>query len=302
MKDKLLTKINNLKEKKKAVILAHNYQEDEIQDLADYTGDSLGLSRKAADSTAEVIVFCGVEFMAESAAILSPDKTVLLPERNAGCPMAEMMSIEDLRELKKEYPEATVVCYVNSSAAVKAESDVCCTSSNAVNIVEKLASQQIIFVPDRNLGHYVAQKTDKEIICDVGYCPTHCRVNPVDIEQVREIHPTAEVVVHPECDPAVVEAADFVGSTAQIIDYAQETTAKKIVVGTEMGILHKLQQDNPNKAFYILNQGLICQNMKLTTVNDIVEALENMEYQITVPQEIRSKAQSALNKMLELSN
>ena len=302
MKDELLTKINDLKEKRNAVVLAHNYQEDEIQDVADYTGDSLGLSRKAAASTAEVIVFCGVEFMAESAAILSPDKTVLLPERNAGCPMAEMMSIEDLRELKAEHPEATVVCYVNSSAAVKAESDVCCTSSNAVDIVKNLASQQIIFVPDRNLGHYVAQKTDKEIICDVGYCPTHCRVKAADIRQVRDIHPEAEVVVHPECDPGVVAAADFVGSTAQIINYAQEITTEKIVVGTEMGILHKLQQDNPNKTFYILNQGLICQNMKLTTANDIVEALEKMEYQITVSQEIRNKAQSALNKMLELSN
>lgn len=302
MKEKLVAKINNLKKKRDAVILAHNYQEDEIQDLADYTGDSLGLSRKAANLEAETIVFCGVKFMAESAAILSPDKTVLLPERNAGCPMAEMMSIDDLRELKTEYPEATVVCYVNSSAAVKAESDVCCTSSNAVDIVESLDSEKIIFVPDKNLGNYVAQKTDKEIICDLGYCPTHCRVKEVDIKQVRDIHPEAKVVVHPECDPEVVKAADFVGSTAQIIDYAQKTDTEKIVVGTEMGILHKLQQDNPNKTFYILSQGLICQNMKLTTVSDIVEALENMNYQITVPKEIRSKAQEALNRMLKLSN
>jgi quinolinate synthase len=302
MNKDVFAKINQLKEEKDAVILAHNYQEDEIQDLADYTGDSLGLSRKAANLEEEIIVFCGVDFMAESAAILAPNKTVLLPEKNANCPMAEMISIDNLRQIKKEYPEATVVCYVNSSAAVKAESDVCCTSSNAVEIVEKVASEQIIFVPDKNLGDYVKQRTDKEIISDMGYCPTHCRVNPTDIEQSRELHPNAEIVVHPECDPDVVAGADFVGSTAQIVEYAKKSDASKIIVGTEMGLLYKLQEDNPNKTFYILNQGLICQNMKMTTADNVLLALEEMEYQIEVPDQIRGQAQVALDEMLKLSS
>ncbi|MGM0502677.1 MAG: quinolinate synthase NadA [Bacillota bacterium] len=302
MKDELIAKIKRLKEEKNAVVLAHNYQEDQIQDIADYTGDSLGLSRKAANLEEEVIVFCGVDFMAESAAILSPEKKVLLPERNAGCPMAEMISIEDLRIIKEDYPEAVVICYVNSSAAVKAESDICCTSSNAVEIVKKVDSEQIIFVPDKNLGDYVQQYTDKEIIKDIGYCPTHCRAKLTDINQVRKIYPNAVIAVHPECNPEVVEAADFVGSTAQIIDFAQETANQKIVVGTEMGILYKLQEDNPDKTFYILNQGLICHNMKMTTVEDVYLALKEMQYQITVPEEIRNQAQRALDKMLEYSS
>ena len=301
MEENLITKINSLKEEKNAVILAHNYQEDDIQELADYTGDSLGLSRKAANSEAEVIVFCGVKFMAESAAILSPAKTILLPDQNAGCPMAEMISVEELQELKEEYPAAAVVCYVNSSAAVKAESDVCCTSSNAVEIVKQVESERVIFVPDKNLGDYVDRQTEKEIIYDVGYCPTHCRAEIEDINQARDLYPQAKVVVHPECSPEVVDGADFVGSTAQIIDYVQRTSAEEVVVGTEKGILYRLREDNPAKNFYLLTDDLICENMKLTRGEDIARALEDMSYQITVKAEVRDRAEQALNKMLKLS-
>ncbi|WP_408956300.1 quinolinate synthase NadA [Natroniella sp. ANB-PHB2] len=301
MKSKLIKKINRLKKEKNAVILAHNYQIEEVQAIADYTGDSLGLSQKAADIEEDIIVFCGVDFMAESAAILAPNKTVLLPEINAGCPMAEMITAEKLREKKKEYPDAAVVCYVNSSAAVKAESDICCTSSNAVEVVKAVSNKQILFVPDQNLGHYVSQQTDKEIILWDGYCITHHRMLPEYITEVREAHPKAPIIVHPECRPEVVELADFVGSTGQITKYAQESNAETIIVGTEMGILYKLRLQNPDQNFYLLNQGLICQNMKLTSLENIAEALEKMQYRIEVDNQTRIKAQEALDKMLEIN-
>ncbi|MBM7624967.1 quinolinate synthase NadA [Sporohalobacter salinus] len=302
MASKLPARITKLKEEKNAIILAHNYQLDEVQAIADYTGDSLGLSQKAAQTEAEVIVFCGVDFMAESAAILSPDKTVLLPAYNAGCPMAEMITVEELQNKKSQHPEAAVVCYVNSSAAIKAESDICCTSSNAVEIVESIASEKIIFVPDKNLGNYVASQTDKEIICWDGYCPTHHRVTAKDVDKVKEAQPQAPVVVHPECRPEVVKTADYVGSTAQILEFASKSNAETIIIGTEQGLFYRLNQANSAQKFYLLNQGLICQNMKLTSLIDIAEALENLQHQITVPEETRIKAQSTLDKMLELSN
>jgi len=301
MKADLVNKINKLKRERNAIILAHYYQIDEIQEIADYTGDSLGLSRKAAETDADVIVFCGVDFMAESAAILSPDKTVLLPERDAGCPMADMVTVDALRKKKQEYPEATVVCYVNSSAEVKAESDVCCTSSNAIDIINAIDNDQILFVPDQNLGHYVSQQTDKEIILWEGFCITHHRVKDDSIHRVRELHPDAEILVHPECRPEVVELADFVGSTAQILKYAKQSEVKKMIIGTEMGILYQLKQDSPDKQFYFLNQGLICQNMKKTALHHVAEALEEMKYQISVDEATRTKAKEALDKMLELS-
>ncbi|TDX48220.1 quinolinate synthase NadA [Orenia marismortui] len=301
MNTELIERIKELKEERNAIIMAHYYQIDEVQAVADYTGDSLGLSRKAAETDAEVIVFCGVDFMAESAAILSPDKTVLLPEIDAGCPMADMVSVDALRQKKAEYPNATVVCYVNSSAAVKAESDICCTSSNAVDIVNSIDNDQILFVPDQNLGNYVSQQTDKEIILWEGFCITHHRVKSNSIEKVRELHSDAEVLVHPECRQKVVELADFVGSTAQILKYAHESKAEKLIVGTEMGILYQLQEDNPNKEFYILNQGLICQNMKKTSLSNVLKALEDNKYQITVEEEVRVGAKRSLDKMLELS-
>ncbi|AGB41099.1 quinolinate synthetase complex, A subunit [Halobacteroides halobius DSM 5150] len=302
MKANLINKINKLKEEQNAIILAHNYQINEVQAIADYTGDSLGLSRTAAQTDAEVIVFAGVDFMAESAAILAPHKKVLLPERNAACPMAEMITVKELRKKKKQYPKAAVVCYVNSSAAVKAESDICCTSSNAVEIVEAIDKEQILFVPDQNLGQYVADRTTKEVILWDGYCRTHHRVRPKDITEVKNAHPQVKIIVHPECKPEVVKLADYVGSTAQILEFAKESNDEKIIVGTEMGILYNLKQNNPDKDFYLLTKALICQNMKMTSLKDIVCALEEMKYQITVDDEIRLKAQSALDKMLELSN
>ncbi|SJZ52506.1 quinolinate synthetase [Selenihalanaerobacter shriftii] len=298
----LVQKIENLKKERNAIILAHNYQIDEVQAIADYTGDSLGLSQKAADIVdAEVIVFCGVDFMAESAAILSPHKTVLLPEQNAGCPMAAMITAEELIMKKKEYPNATVVCYVNSSAEVKAESDICCTSSNAVDIVESLDSDQILFVPDENLGHYVSQRTDKDVVLWEGRCITHHRVKADDFEKVKEAHPKAPIIVHPECRPEVLSAADYVGSTSQILKFANESEADKIIVGTEMGILYRLNNENPDKTFYILNQGLVCKNMKMTSLQHVADALENMQYKVTVDKNIRVKAKEALDRMLEFS-
>ncbi|GAB6098235.1 quinolinate synthase NadA [Halanaerocella petrolearia] len=302
MEVNLNKKINKLKEERNAIILAHNYQIDEVQAIADYTGDSLGLSRKAAEVDEEVILFAGVDFMAESAAILSPNKKVLLPERNAGCPMADMIGVQQLRTKKEEYPEAAVVCYANSSAAVKAESDICCTSSNAVDIVESVDNDQILFVPDQNLGQYVAERTDKEIILWEGYCRTHHRVWAKDIKAVKKIHPNVPIIVHPECRPEVVELADYVGSTAQILDFAQESETEKIIVGTEMGILYRLKEENPSKDFYLLSQSLVCQNMKMTSLVDISLALEEMQYEVTVDEETRVKAQNALDKMLEFSN
>ena len=300
MKKDLIKKIKQLKEEKNAVILAHNYQIGEIQDIADYTGDSLGLSREAANVEEDVIVFCGVDFMAETAAILSPEKTVLLPVNSAECPMAEMVTVDGLREKKEQHPAAAVVCYVNSSAAIKAESDVCCTSSNAVRVVESIPQEEVIFVPDKNLADYVEKQTDKKIIKWEGLCPTHHRVKGTDIKKVREVLPDAPIIVHPECRPEVVAGADFVGSTAQILEFASETSSQTIIIGTEEGIIHRLKKENPGKEFYVLNKGLICQNMKLTSLEDVAWALENMRNQVTVQDSVRLKAQEALDQMLKL--
>lgn len=293
-------KIAGLKAERNAVILAHNYQIEEIQDIADYTGDSFELSRIAADSEASVIVFCGVHFMAESAAILSPDKTVLLPEKAAGCPLADMVSPEALREFKEKHPDAAVATYINSSAAVKAESDICVTSANAVQVINSLAAERVIFVPDCNLAHFVSQRTKKEIIPWHGYCVTHHRVYPADIERARRAHPGAVVIVHPECRPEVVAAADAALGTGGMIRYARETEAREIIVGTEMGIIYRLRKERPDINYYLLSSGLVCPNMKYTTLNTVVSSLENMKNRITVPSEIREKAAQALQRMLEV--
>ena len=292
------SEIIHLKKHRKAIILAHNYQIDEVQEIADYTGDSFGLSKLAASTDAHVIVFCGVHFMAESASILSPNKIVLLPDKNAGCPLADTITAEALREKKKEFPKAAVVCYVNSSAEVKAESNICCTSSNAVNIVNSLEQKQVLFVPDRNLANYVAEKTDKEIIPWDGYCITHHRVKAGDIQKVRQNHPDGVIVVHPECQPDVVALADHVGSTSEILRFARESKSEKIIVGTEMGMLYRLKKENPHKQFYLLSQGLICPNMKMTSLPKIKDALETMEPQIKVDGSVRQAAYKALNRML----
>ncbi|MHB1128193.1 MAG: quinolinate synthase NadA [Bacillota bacterium] len=290
--------IKRLKKERNAIILAHNYQSEEIQAIADYVGDSFGLSQTAASAKEEVIVFCGVHFMAESAAILSPEKTVLLPEKYAGCPLADMINEDDLFRKKQEYPDAAVVCYINSSAAVKAESDICCTSSNAVQVVNSLRERRVLFVPDGNLAHWVAGQTDKEVIPWEGYCTTHNRVTLEDILQVKEAHPDAMVLVHPECRPEVVAEADFAGSTSAIIKTARETDATKIVVGTEMGVIYRLRKDSPDKRFYLLSPGLICPNMKMTNLNKVAIALETLTPRITVSPEVRQGALRALERML----
>ncbi|MBA7622524.1 Quinolinate synthase A [subsurface metagenome] len=296
----LLEKILNLKKSRNAIFLVHNYQLGEIQDIADSVGDSLELSQKAAKTDADVIVFCGVHFMAETAAILCPDKTVLLPDLHAGCPMADMITVKRLREKKKEHPGAKVVCYVNTSAAVKAESDICCTSANAVTIVEKLPdNEEIIFVPDQYLGSHAAAQTGREMILWPGFCPTHVRIQPGDITRLKEEYPRAKVVVHPECRPEITALADAVLSTGGIIRFARETDAEEIIVGTEIGILYRLRKENPGKRFIPVSEQAVCPTMKLTTLETVLWSLENMAHQVKVPERIRTKAKAAVDKMLE---
>ena len=297
----LKKEIRELLARRNAVLLAHNYQRDEIQEIADITGDSLGLSQEAARSGAEVIVFCGVHFMAESAAILSPAKTVLLPRMDAGCPMADMITADDLRAWRAAHPGAAVVTYVNSSAEVKALSDVCCTSGNAVNVVRSIPPETEIFmVPDRNLAHYVAKISGRRLSWWDGYCPTHERLTVADTARARKAHPDALLVVHPECRPEVVAMADAVLSTSGMYGYCRRSTAKEFVVGTEMGILYRLRKENPGKKFHLASRALLCPNMKLTTLEDIRDALETLSPVVTVPREIREKARAALEAMLRV--
>jgi len=295
----LADRIEELKKQRNAIILAHNYQIGEVQDMADYVGDSLGLSQKAAGSGADVIVFCGVSFMAETASILCPDKTVLMPDVRAGCPMANMITAEALRALRRKHPEATVVCYVNTTAEVKAESDICCTSSNAVRIVESIAGSEVISVPDKYLAHYVSTKTEKKIIPWNGFCPTHVKILPEHILKQKELHPEAEVMVHPECTPSVICLADEVLSTGGMCRYAQESEAREMIVGTEVGILHRLRKENPDKSFYPASDSAVCPNMKLTTLEKVLWSLQDMKHEIRVRQDIRIKARKAVDKMLE---
>ena len=298
----VVEKIQRLKKERNAVILAHNYQIGDVQDIADFTGDSLGLSQQAAKTDADVIVFCGVLFMAETAAILSPDKTVLLPELNAGCPMADMITAEQLREKKKEYSGSTVVCYVNSTAAVKAECDVCCTSSNAIKIVEQIDDDPpILFAPDKYLGMYTASKTKKNLIFWEGYCPTHMKISAEDLIALKKEHPEAETMVHPECRPEVIAQADAALSTGGILKRARESKAKEFIVGTEIGILHPLRKQNPDKVFYPATKKAVCPNMKSITLEKVLWALEDMKHRITVPPDIRERAVKAVDRMLKLS-
>jgi len=297
----LIEQIAELKKQKNAVIVAHNYQIDEVQEIADIVGDSFALSRYCASSNYDVIVFCGVHFMAESAKLLSPEKIILLPEIDAGCPMADMVTAEALREEKKKHPDAAVVCYINSTAEVKAECDLCCTSSNALKVIRSISQKDILFVPDCNLGSYIAKQIpEKNIILWKGFCATHHRIKADAVQKVRELHPDALLLVHPECRPEVVELADFAGSTKQIIDYAAASDASKLIIGTEMGVLYKLKKDNPNKQFYLLSSGLICPNMKKTTLNSIYEALRDMKHNIVLEESIREKARLPLDRMLQV--
>ncbi len=296
----LAEKIIGLKRKRNAVILAHNYQLGEVQDIADFVGDSLELSQNAAKTNADVIVFCGVHFMAETAAILCPTKVVLLPDINAGCPLADMITPERLQAKKKEHPQAVVVCYINSSAEVKAESDICCTSANAVRIVQSLKAEQILFVPDQYLGHYVASQTGKDMILWPGFCPTHVRITPDRIKELKREYPQAKVVVHPECRPEVIALADEVASTSGMCRYARRDEVREMVVGTEIGIIHRLRKENPGKKFIPVSEQAICPNMKLITLEKVLWALQEMQPQVKVPDEIQLKAKAAVDRMLEM--
>jgi quinolinate synthase len=293
--------IKQLAKEKNAIILAHNYQPGDIQDIADVSGDSLELARIAAKNNADIIVFCGVHFMAESASILSPEKTVLLPDEHAGCPMADMVEEEDLLKLKVEHPDAKVVAYINSTAAVKAHCDVICTSSNAVKIVQRIDAEKIIFVPDRNLGSYVQKFTDKEIILWEGFCPTHERYTVEDLNKIKSQHPDALVMVHPECNPSVVDLADKVFSTGEMVSFVKETTVKKIIVGTESGMIHKLQSENPQIEYISASEDFICPNMKKITLEKLYNSLLNNIKEIKVDESTALKANKALKAMLELS-
>ncbi len=297
----LLRQIDLLKKDREAVILAHNYQPPEIQDLADYTGDSLELSRIAAKTSAQVIVFCGVRFMGETAAILSPDKTVLLPVLEAGCTLAEYATADELREMKKKHPDAVVVTYVNSSAEVKAETDICCTSANAVQIVQAIdRNRLILFVPDYNLGHYAAKMTGRDLILWGGCCPTHALLSPFAVAAARKKWPGAQVIMHPECKPETLDQSDFVGSTSRMLTYAKAQKAgTSFIVGTEVGLLHRLQKENPDKVFHVASDYLICPMMKMTTLKDVKVSLEKMQYVVKVEESVRLRAKAAVDAMLQ---
>ncbi|MFC1899157.1 quinolinate synthase NadA [Chloroflexota bacterium] len=296
----LVSKISQLKKERNAVILAHNYQRAEVQDIADFVGDSLELSQRAAATDADVIVFCGVHFMAETAFILSPDKTILLPDSEAGCPMANMITAENLRYKKREIPGAAVVCYVNSSAEVKAESDICCTSANAVKVVESLDAEQVLFVPDQYLGHYISTKTDKKMFFWPGFCLTHARIQTEDIIKRKKEYPQAKAIVHPECRPEVCDVADEVLSTGGMCRFVRETDADDIIIGTEIGIIHRLEKEAPDKNFIPATERAICPNMKRINLGKVLWALEDMTFSVKVPELIRVQAKSAVDKMLKI--
>ncbi len=296
-----LARLSYWREQRQAVILAHNYQVDAVQDAADYTGDSLELSRRAAATDAPVLVFAGVRFMAESAKILSPQKTVLLPKAEAGCPLADTITAEDVRRAKAEHPRAAVVSYVNSSAEVKAESDCCCTSANAVQVVNALPQEEILFVPDRNLADWVARHTAKRILPWSGTCCTHHRLTLAEVDSALREHSGARLLVHPECRPEVCARADAVLSTSGMLRYARTEATTEFVIGTEIGLLHRLRLENPAKHFYPLSADMICRSMKLTSLADVADALEGLRHAVEVPEPVQSRAARALETMLRLT-
>ncbi|MBV6340835.1 quinolinate synthase [Candidatus Magnetobacterium casense] len=322
--ERLKEDIRRLKEDRNALILAHNYQIDDVQDIADYTGDSLELSRKAADTDFDIIVFCGVRFMAESAAILSPDKTVLLPASNAFCPMAEMVTVNSQREIygafpgysnppqyvyppeftlddiRKQYPDTPVVAYVNTTAEVKAHSDICCTSANVVKVINSLPADRVICIPDKNLSMWAAKNTDKEVIAWDGYCHVHDRIRPADVEKARSEHPNAMLMAHPECRLDVLMLADHVTSTSGMLRFAQTSDAKEFIVGTEVGLMYRLRKENPDKTFYPLRKDMLCPNMKKTNLQSVYDALVEMKNIIRVEDYIRHPARIALDRMLAI--
>lgn len=298
---KLIEEIKKLKKERDAIILSHNYQLSEVQDIADYRGDSLELSRIAAKSAAKVIVFCGVHFMAETASILSPDKTILIPDKNAGCPMANMITAEDLRELKNRHPRAAVVAYVNTSAEVKAEVDICCTSTNAVNVILSLKdSEEIIFVPDKYLADFVSKKTGRILISWDGYCPTHVKILPEDIIRSIRLHPKAKVIAHPECRPEVVSLSDEALSTGKTCEYVKKSEAKEFIIATEVGLVYRLKKDNPQKEFYAASNLAVCPNMKRINLEKVLWCLEEMKDEVRVSDEVRQKAKRSIDAMLKI--
>jgi quinolinate synthase len=299
----LIDKINKLKKEKNAVILAHNYQLPEIHDIADFVGDSLGLSMSAAKTDADIIVFCGVHFMAETAKILSPQKTVLLPDKNAGCPMADMINADDLKSLQATHPKAVTLCYVNTSAAVKAQCDYCCTSANALKMVQNIlkTDDEIIFIPDKYLAAYVAGQVGCKFITWEGYCPTHARILPENIMQAKKMHPQAKVLVHPECKPQITELADVVSSTEKMLTYVNNSTDMEFIIGTEIGIIHRMKKENPEKSFYPASDKATCPNMKRINLEKVLWSLQDLTYEITVPQDIMDKARLSIERMLQVT-
>jgi quinolinate synthase len=301
----LIDEINRLKKEKSAVILAHNYQRPEIQDIADYIGDSIGLSRRAMEEKeARIIVFSAVDFMAESAAILNPDKKVLLPTLGARCPMAQMLTVDEIKRWKVHYPLVPVVLYVNTLASAKAYCDICCTSANAVEVVNSLDAETVLFGPDHNLAEYVHRKTGKTVIPipERGFCPTHLLFQPEDVQVLETKHPNAIVMVHPECTVEMQNVADFVGSTSQMCRYARERNAETIIVATEEGIMHRLMKENPGKQFILAYEDAVCPNMKLNTLERLYTALKEEKHLVTVPEPVAKRARKALEKMFELKN
>lgn len=298
-KEELQERILALKERRNAVILAHNYQRPEVQEVGDFVGDSLGLAQRAADTDAEVIIFCGVHFMAETASILCPDRMVILPELNAGCPMADMVTARDLKRFREEHPEVVVVSYVNTTAAVKALSDYCCTSSNAVEVVSRVPGEEILFLPDRNLAAYVAERVpEKRIIPWDGYCHVHQGIRREHVQKAKELHPDAEVIAHPECAKEVLELADHIRSTSGMVEAARESEAQEFIVATESGMLHPLRKAVPHKRFHLPLVEPLCPNMKLTTLSKVLRSLETLQPRVKVPEAVRVRALRAVERML----
>ena len=293
-------RIAELKRELTAVIVAHNYQRPEVQDIADFVGDSLELARQCTELDAQTIVFCGVRFMAETAAILNPDRTVLLSEGSAGCPLADMISPDELRQWKQRYPRAAVVCYINSPAEIKAESDICCTSANGVKVVNSVANDDILFVPDQNLGHYISTQTKKSMILYPGFCYVHHRLKPEQVKLAKQLHPDAHVLVHPECPPEVIALAEAALSTSQILRYVKASSHQSFIIGTEEGILYRLRLENPDKSFYLISNGQICTDMKKTTLEILARTMELRQNIVTVPEEVRLKAKQAVDRMLAI--
>lgn len=296
----IIDKIRKLKMKKNAIILAHYYQSDEVQQIADFVGDSLELSKVARDTDKDMIVFCGVDFMAGSAKLLSPHKTILLPVKDATCPMANMITSSDIIGLRKLYPDAAVVTYINSTVDVKTVTDICCTSSNAINVVNSLDNDEIIFVPDKNLGAYVSKNTDKKVILWGGYCCVHNDITLDKVQAIKDRYPNAELVVHPECRSEVIDIADFCGSTSKIIEYIDNSPKKEFIVGTEEGIIYKLKCNNPDKIFYTIDDNVICSNMKKITLLSVYQCLLNEEHKVELDEDTINLAEKPLIRMMNL--